>query len=322
MNALVGDTAADQRAAFAADVRAGLARPQKTVPSGWLYDDRGSALFEEITGLPEYYPTRTERSILKTNANALADFFGERATLIEYGAGASLKTEIVLAALQTPRLYVPIDIAGDFLDAAAARLRTRFADLAIQPVVADFTNEFDLPETLPAAGPRGAFFPGSTLGNLAPADAIALLKRMHRHTATPDMAGRAVIGIDLRKSLDRLLPAYNDAAGVTAAFNKNLLHRINRELDGNFDVDAFDHDARWNEEASAVEMHLVSRTAQSVQIGGATFAFNAGETIHTESSRKYTRAGFEEIAQDAGWVVSQVWTDADELFALVGLTAR
>lgn len=305
-----------QREAFRADVAAGLLATPKTLPSRWLYDDRGSELFEEITRLPEYYPTRTETGILRENASEIAAFCGSRAVLIEYGAGAGVKTEILLGALENPALYVPVDIAGDFLVDAANRIESRFPYIEIRPVVADFTADFDLPADLPKLPPRVAFFPGSTIGNLAPPDAVAFLKRARVHVGP---SGRMVIGVDLRKDVGVLIPAYDDAAGVTAAFNLNLLARINRELGGDFDLAAFAHEARWNERKSAIEMHLVSLRNQTATVDGRAFAFGEGETIHTEDSRKYEIAEFEALARRAGWRLGHVWTDPGRLFAVLGL---
>lgn len=304
-----------QRDAFRNDVVEGLSKPRKTLPSRWLYDDRGSELFEEITQLPEYYPTRTETRILRSHAGAMAAFCGSGATLIEYGAGASVKTEILLAALDRPAAYAPVDISGDFLIGSAERVGRRFPGLVVEPVIADFTDDFELPAALPGEG-RVGFFPGSTIGNLAAADAHAFLERVARHVGP---GGRAVIGVDLRKSLDRLIPAYDDAAGVTAAFNLNLLVRANRELGADFAVDGFAHEARWNDAESAIEMHLVSLRRQSATVDGRRFAFDDGETIHTESSRKYDVESFGRLAERAGWIVAEVWTDPDRLFAVLGL---
>lgn len=305
-----------QREAFRADVLAGLGAARKSLPSRWLYDDRGSALFEEITKLPEYYPTRTETGILRDHATEMAAFCGERTILIEYGAGAGVKTEILLAALVSPALYVPVDIAGDFLVEAAERIERRFPYVEIRPVVADFTSDFDLPDDLPRLPPRVAFFPGSTIGNLVRPDAVALLRRMRAHVGA---SGRAIVGVDLRKDLKTLLAAYDDAAGVTAQFNLNLLVRANRELGGTFDLAGFRHEARWSEAKSAVEMHLVSLKPQTATIAGRRFAFAAGETIHTEDSRKYDVEGFGGLARDAGWRTERVWTDAGRRFAVLGL---
>lgn len=306
-----------QREAFRLDVLDGLRRTQKTLPCRWLYDDRGSELFEEITALPEYYPTRTETMILRENASEIAEFCGTRAVLIEYGAGAGVKTEIVLGALSSPALYVPIDIAGDFLVASASRIESRFPYIEIRPVVADFTQDFDLPQDLPKLPPRVGFFPGSTVGNLDPDEVVAFLKRVRAHVGP---AGKAVIGVDLKKDVGVLLRAYDDAQGVTAAFNMNLLQRINAELGGDFALENFAHEARWNEGESAVEMHLVSQADQTVTIGDDAIAFRSGETIHTENSRKYGVEQFGVLAAQAGWTVSRNWTDPEGLFAVIGLS--
>jgi dimethylhistidine N-methyltransferase len=312
------DARAWQREAFRADVLAGLARARKTLPSRWLYDDRGSELFEEITRLDEYYPTRTETAILRRYRREIAGFCGRDAMVFEYGAGAGTKTEILLGALDAPRLYVPVDIAGDFLDLTVGRIGRRFPALGTRPVVADFTTDFALPEDLPAAQRRTAFFPGSTIGNLSKTETASFLRRMHRHVGP---GGTAVIGADLKKDIGTLIAAYDDRDGVTAAFNLNLLTRINRELGGNFPLDRFAHEARWNEAESAIEMHLVSRDARVVTVAGHSFRFAAGETIHTESSRKYDIDGLAALAEQCGWALRQVWTDPGRLFAVVGLVA-
>lgn len=304
-----------QREAFLRDVLAGLAKPRKTLPSRWLYDDAGCELFEQITQLAEYYPTRTEISILRENVDEMSSFCGPGAVVLEYGAGAAIKTQILLAALRTPDAYVPIDIAGAFLLTTAERLRRRFPQLLVWPVTADFTTAFEIPRGVPQQR-RVVFFPGSTIGNLDAAEAQQFLRQARRHAGK---GGAALIGFDLRKSLEVLLPAYDDALGVTAAFDLNLLARINRELGGNFDLDGFRHEARWNESESAVEMHLVSVRAQRARIDEQRFAFAAGETIHTESSRKYELADFRVIAAHAGWRMTRQWQDEQGHFAVVGL---
>jgi dimethylhistidine N-methyltransferase len=311
-----------QRDAFLDEVLTGLTRPQKTISSRWLYDDRGSELFEAITDLPEYYPTRTETAILTDRIREIATFCGRDAVVIEYGAGASVKSEILLAGLDRPRLFVPVDIAGDFLAISAERLRERFPGLDMHPVTADFTADFDLPESLPHDTGRTAFFPGSTIGNLAPAEAVRFLARVRRHVAdtAASAKGRAIIGIDLVKPLDVLIPAYDDAQGVTAEFNLNLLKRINRELDGTFELEKFTHEARWSPHQSAVEMHIRATAPQDVTVAGHRFSFKKDETIHTESSRKYTIDMFRDIAREAGWKLAEVWTDPAERFAVTGLS--
>jgi dimethylhistidine N-methyltransferase len=287
------------------------------LPSRWLYDERGSELFEQITHLEEYYPTRVETGILRANAAEMAGFIGKGATLIEYGAGAGIKTEILIDALQTPRLYVPVDISGDFLDQAVISLRHRFPNIGIWPIVADFTGDFDLPSGIPLKG-RSAFFPGSTIGNLDHGETVSFLRRMHRQVGAK---GTAVIGVDLTKDLRVLRAAYNDRQGVTAEFNVNLLARINRELDGDFRLERFAHEARWNNLNSAVEMHLVSTEAQTATVGGQSFDFEAGESIHTETSRKYDVRTFSALVESAGWYIDEMWTDPRQSFGVFGLAS-
>lgn len=299
------DVKTRQADAFRADVWAGLSRPQKTLPSLWLYDDRGCALFEAITQLDEYYPTRTETAILKDDAAQIAAFCGRDAVLLEYGAGAGLKTEIVLDALDAPQLYAPIDIAADFLEQTAARIRRRFPGLPVHPIAADFTSDFDITSHVPSER-RIAFFPGSTIGNLDADETLAFLERMRHHVGG---GGRAIIGADLKKDVSTLIAAYDDRHGVTAAFNLNLLARINRELSGKFALDQFVHEARWNESESAIEMHLVSLKEQVAAVAGRSFAFRRGETIHTESSRKYSIESFSDFAMRSGWRDRAIWTD-------------
>jgi dimethylhistidine N-methyltransferase len=306
-----------QHEAFRADVLAGLSQQRKTLPSRWLYDQRGSELFEEITRLDEYYLTRTETAILRNHADEMAALCGDGVVLLEYGAGAAIKSEILINALQAPRLYAPIDIAADFLAETVERFQDRFPELPTRPIIADFTVDFDIPADIPAR-PRAAFFPGSTLGNLKPPDAAVLLRRMREHVGG---AGKAIIGVDLRKDVETLIAAYDDKRGVTAEFNLNLLVRIDRELDGDFDIDGFAHEARWNERESAIEMHLVSLKPQVVSVAGMSFAFAQGETIHTETCRKFDVAGFAHAAQRSGWRVEKLWSDPAQLFAVFGLSA-
>jgi L-histidine N-alpha-methyltransferase len=301
---------------FREDVMHGLDSLRKSLPSRWLYDEQGSELFEEITRLPEYYPTRTETRILRSHAQDIADFCGPDRTVLEYGAGAGVKTEILMRTLKTPRLYVPVDIAGEFLDRTATRFRCLFPELTTQPVEADFNADFALPEWMPLPN-RVAFFPGSTIGNLDTGEVATFLQRMRVQVGP---SGRAIVGVDLRKAMNILLPAYDDAAGVTARFNLNLLTRINRELGANFALEKFSHAVRWNESEAAVEMHLVSQCDQVVMMGGRTFDFAAGESIHTESSRKYDIEGFRGLTNRNRWHVERVWTDEDGRFAIFGLT--
>jgi dimethylhistidine N-methyltransferase len=258
-----------------------------------------------------------ETGILREHASALADFCGASVTLLEYGAGAGIKTELLLKALRQPSHYVPIDIAVEFLDETAARIRRRFPGLDVRPIVADFMGAFAIPASLRSARCVG-FFPGSTIGNLERREAVLFLTRMRGHVGA---SGGAIVGVDLVKNLDTLLSAYDDRSGITATFNLNLLVRINRELSGDFRIDRFEHCARWNERESAVEMHLVSTVPQTVRICGRAFSFAAGETIHTESSRKYSISSFTSLAMKAGWKVQTYWMDTNEQFAIFALNA-
>ncbi|GAB5456936.1 MAG: L-histidine N(alpha)-methyltransferase [Henriciella sp.] len=301
---------------FLSDVLAGLAARQKTLPCQYFYDEVGSNLFEQITELPEYYPTRTEIGILNTHANAIAAALGAQTLLVEYGAGASTKTRILLDALQDPAGYVPIDVSEDFLLQTAAALKAEYPDLTVRPIAADFMVELGLPDDI--AGIPVGFFPGSTIGNLSD-DEIDQFLRAARRLLGAD--SKFIIGLDLRKSPDILIPAYDDAQGVTAAFNMNLLKRINRELGANFDLGAFQHEAIWNDDASRIEMHLRSQTAQTVQIGEIEIAFAAGETIHTENSRKFDLTKFVTLASTTGWTLRKDWQDGRGFFAVLMLEA-
>ncbi len=303
--------------AFHDDVIRGLSAIRKSVPCRWLYDERGSELFEQITMLDDYYPSRIETAILRENAHDIAKFISHTVAVIEYGAGSGIKTEIFLRAT-SPSLYVPVDICGDYVAQTADRLARLFPAVEIRPLVADFGRTFTLPPGVVSRGDKTAFFPGSTIGNLTSLQAGALLRRMRFHTGA---SGRAIIGVDLTKDVRRLLRAYDDSEGVTAAFNLNFLERMNRELSATFNVDQFTHAARWNDKASAVEMHLVSRMRQDVAIGNRFFAFRRGETIHTESSRKYDVAAFRALARVNGWRVAAIWQDAQRDFAVFGLAA-
>jgi dimethylhistidine N-methyltransferase len=300
---------------FGSDVLAGLGHSPKRLPSRWLYDDYGSELFEEITRLQEYYVTRVETRILRAFSGNIADFCGGDVTLVEYGAGAGIKTELLIAALHEPRCYVPVDIAEEFLQQTVARFQRCFPGLSTRPIAADFTSSFAMPEWVPA-GRRVAFFPGSTIGNLDAEEAAAFLQRIRGHVG---VGGRAVIGVDLCQTPAILIPAYDDAAGVTARFNRNYLTRINRELAGNFILEQFRHSARWNEAEAAIEMHLVSTLDQTVTVLGRSFELSAGETIHTESSRKHSVAGFSALVGRHGWRVDRMWIDDNGLFGVFGL---
>lgn len=306
--------------AFARETLTGLAKPQKEIPCAWLYDQRGSELFEAITDLNEYYPTRTEIALLERHAPDIAAQIGPGALLVELGSGSSRKTPLLLRALQAPRAYIPVDIAADFLDAAARELAGQFADLPVFPVVADFSRPFRLPPQLrDTPGLRAGFFPGSTLGNFNPAEAVRFLQHMGRILGTERCM---VVGVDANHDPATLIPAYNDARGVTAEFNLNLLARINRELGGDFRLADFRHEARYHAQLHRVEMHLVSRVAQHVHVLDQRFTFAAGESIHTENSYKYSTPQFCALAQSAGWNVTQTWTDAARRFAIHLLRPR
>jgi dimethylhistidine N-methyltransferase len=290
---------------FAADVIAGLTRKPKRLPPKYFYDSVGSALFERITRLPEYYPTRSELELLNEHAPAIASLFPPGCALVEFGGGSSTKARILLRAAASIEAYVPVDISGDFLQQEAGRLRRDLPHLAVCPVAADFTTMAEPPAE--AAGrPRAGFFPGSTIGNFEPREAERFLRQ-----AAPILGKNAVfvVGVDLVKPVDILHPAYNDAEGVTAKFNLNLLARINRELGGNFDLDAFRHRAFYNSEKSRIEMHLASTKRQTVRVCNTAIEFRAGETIHTENSYKYSIESFRALAQRSGWSPLQAWTD-------------
>jgi dimethylhistidine N-methyltransferase len=291
--------------AFAADVLAGLTSKPKHLPPKYFYDLAGSALFERITHLPEYYPTRSELGLLKRHAPEMASLFAPGCALVEFGSGASTKARILLRAAASVEAYVPIDISGDFLQQDVARLRRDFPHLPIYAVVADFTTMSEPPAEI-AARPRAGFFPGSTIGNFEPHEAAAFLRRAGRILGTSAVF---IVGVDLVKAPDILYRAYNDAEDVTAKFNLNLLARVNRELGANFDLDAFEHHALYNAEKSRIEMHLASTKRQKVRLCNTTIEFRAGETIHTESSYKYSIESFQALAHGSGWSPRKVWTD-------------
>jgi dimethylhistidine N-methyltransferase len=299
---------------LARDAIAGLTARPKTLPAKYFYDDEGSALFEQITALTEYYPTRTELGILHRQAAEIARFIPAGAALIEFGSGSTVKARIVLRAAAVAA-YVPVDISAGFLNSEAARLRRDLPDLRILPVAADFTEPFDLPAAI-RSRPTVGFFPGSTIGNFEPPQAADFL----RHAA--DLLGAGahfIVGVDLVKDERVLHAAYNDAAGVTAAFNLNLLRRINRDLGADFDLERFRHKAFFNHAQRRIEMHLESRVAQNVLVCDRVIAFEPGETIHTESSYKYTVESFQALAAQAGWSPVAVWTDPKGYFSLHAL---
>lgn len=302
-------------AEFLTDVLDGLSSTPKTLPCKYFYDQRGSQLFDRICELPEYYPTRTEAQILQQYAPAISAAIGEGATLIEFGSGSSTKTVPLLRAAANLAAYVPLDISRDHLLETAADLRDRLPGLRIKPVVADFTAEIQLPPEISDVR-RTAFFPGSTIGNFPPDEAIELLRNI---AGLVGDKGGLVIGIDLEKDLNVLEPAYYDSQNVTAAFNLNLLHRINRELPANIRVNDFAHIAFYNRELSRIEMHLRSLKRQTILIDNYQFEFEKDETIHTESSHKYTIERFAAMAASAGFEVEQVWTDSKQWFAVLHL---
>lgn len=294
---------------FGAAVAAGLSQDTKAIPARFFYDLRGSELFEEITRLPEYYPTRTETGLLKEHAVDLVRLTGRGRPVVEFGAGSATKTPLLLGATGAT-VYVPIDISGEFLQQAVAGLISASPHLRVVPVVGDFTKPLELP-TLD--GPVTGFFPGSTIGNFDHRASVDLLRSFRQ---TLGEGAHLVIGIDMRKEPRLLEAAYDDDAGVTAAFNLNLLHRINRELDGDIPVEAFEHRAVWNDGVGRIEMHLLATRAVTFRAAGRRFAMREGETIHTENSYKYTPSEARLLARASGWEPLAFWTDRDALFGL------
>jgi L-histidine N-alpha-methyltransferase len=300
---------------FAEHVIHGLGDAQKWLSAKYFYDAAGSDLFEEITALPEYYPTRTELGILESRAAEISAYIPLAAALVEFGTGSTRKARILIDAAPQIAAYVPVDISGDFLNEQTMELRKHVWNIAILPVVADFTRDFDLPPQI-RNRPRVGFFPGSTIGNFEPEDAAEFLRQAGRILGP---GSTMIVGVDRIKDKAVLNAAYDDAAGVTAKFNLNILARMNRELGGNFDLSAFRHRAFYNEAEHRIEMHLESLKDQSVTVAGRTFAFAKGETIHTENSYKYTVESFRELAQSAGWRPLATWTDERDYFAVHAL---
>jgi dimethylhistidine N-methyltransferase len=296
---------------FRADVLAGLRGPRRAIPARWFYDGRGSELFDEITRLPEYYPARTETALLEQCRFDIASQVGPGAAVIEFGAGSATKTPLLLEAI-APSAYVPIDISGDYLRSSADILQASFPTLDVIPIEADFTE----PMKLPALGgaSRLGFFPGSTIGNFVPRSSVNLLRHMRD---TLEEGSKLLIGFDRIKSADILIPAYDDAAGVTAAFNLNLLHRINRELEGDIPVDAFVHDVRWNDMQSRIEMHLRAIKDITFSVSAEVFSMNAGDSVHTENSHKYDLRGLRLLLRAGCWTPVADFSDADDWFTLV-----
>jgi L-histidine Nalpha-methyltransferase len=300
---------------FAIDVLAGLTSSPKRLPPKYFYDSVGSALFERITELPEYYPTRTEIGILREHAQDIATLVPAGAALIEFGSGSSTKTRIILSAVPSLKAYVPVDISAEFLRDQTAALRREYPAIAMLPIAADFSRPFALPPAI-AKMPRVGFFPGSTIGNFEPHEAAAFL----RHAGSILGPGASfIVGVDLVKDAQVLQRAYNDSAGVTAQFNLNLLARINRELGAKFNLACFEHHAFFNRERSRIEMHLASLKRQRVKLLGECIELRAGETIHTENSYKYSIESFGAMARGAGWTPTAVWTDAESRFSVHAL---
>ncbi len=302
---------------FLADVLAGLKNPQKSVPAKYLYDRKGSRLFDRICGLDEYYPTRTEIEIMQDYVHEMADVLGRGCVIVEYGSGSSTKTPILLDALESPAAYVPVDICMEHLTEAAEELSRDYPGIAVHPICADFTQDFDVPSFAPHERRRVAYFPGSTIGNFPPAKAVACLQSMADLVGP---GGGVLIGVDLKKDPAILEPAYDDCEGVTRDFTMNLLTRMNRELGSDFRPDAFRFKSFWNETDGRIEMHIESCCEQTVRINGCVTSFKESETIHTESSHKFSLSQFAEIAASANLNVDRVWSDDKNLFSVQYLT--
>ncbi|KPP88477.1 dimethylhistidine N-methyltransferase [Erythrobacter sp. HL-111] len=321
--ALVQRDASGVDLAFRGDVLEGLSASPKAIPARWLYDDAGSQLFEDITRLPEYYPTRAETEILQTRAAEFADLIGPGRAVVEFGSGSSVKTPLLLSAIE-PASYVPLDIAGDFLRAAAADLAQKFPGLPVHPVEVDFMRRVELPEEV-ADQPKLGFFPGSTIGNMVARTAVDLLRSMRETLYRENEGGtgaQLLIGMDLIKDEDVLVAAYDDAAGVTAEFNCNLVRRINRELEGDIPLDKLRHEARWNDDYARIEMHLVAQEAIGFTVSGEAFGMEKGETIHTENSHKFNRRTSNMLLLAGGWEPVRRWLDAEERFSMILAEAR
>jgi len=297
---------------FRQDVLTGLSQPRKAIPARWFYDHRGSELFEAITRLPEYYPTRTEIGILASASAEIAATVGKRRVVVEFGAGSATKTPLLLDAI-APAGYVPIDISGAFLEESCDALRRRYPGLPIHPVTADFNEPARIPAAL-AHHVRLGFFPGSTIGNMEPLAAADLLRVMR---ATLGSGSMLLIGMDRIKARGVLVEAYDDAQGVTAAFNLNLLRRINRELAGSIPVEAFRHRAVWNDERARIEMHLEAVRDMHMEVAGTRFTMSAGETIHTENSHKYEPRGATTLLLAGGWEPCRIWSDPEGQFMVI-----
>jgi dimethylhistidine N-methyltransferase len=302
---------------FLADVLDGLSRPHKELPCKYFYDERGSALFDQICVLDEYYLTRTELALLQRHAPEMARAIGEDCTLIELGSGSSIKTRLLLAELRRPRAYLPVDISGEHLERSAWVLARHFPDLWIRPVAADFTKELPILEDHEREGRPVVYFPGSTIGNFRPRDAVRLLRAIAQRVGA---GGGLLIGFDIESDQSVLIPAYNDRKGVTAEFNLNLLARINRELGADFDLDGFFHKAIYVPGKERVEMHLISRSTQGVQVGDARFEFQEGESILTEYSHKYSQATICRLMSESGFALTGQWMNRRQSFTIQYLT--
>ena len=316
MSAMTASARRDEshdREQFLSEAVDGLRDDPKRLPCKYFYDAHGSHLFDRICELPEYYPTRTERSIMKQSADEMAKAIGPNALVIEYGSGSSLKTRLLLDVLETPAGYVPVDISCDHLMKAAAALSEDYPDVEVLPVCADFTAPFGIPETRRRAARRVVYFPGSTIGNFTRDGAIDLMRNVGELCGP---GGALLIGVDLKKDRATLERAYDDSQGVTAEFNRNVLVRMNRELDADFDVSEFAHRAVWVEGPGRVEMHLVSQVDQTVHLDDERIEFAAGEHICTEHSHKYTLDGFAKLANAAGFSVGEIWTDKNRRFSV------
>jgi L-histidine N-alpha-methyltransferase len=291
----------------------GLRRPEMMISPKYFYDERGSQLFEEITRLPEYYPTETELGIMRDNVGEIARLVGKQASLIEFGSGSSLKTRILLEHLDELAAYVPVDISEDHLLESAQQIREEFPHLDVLPVVADFTQPFQLPSPKVMPVRNVVYFPGSTIGNFTHEAALDLLRVMHGEAGED---GALLVGVDLQKDPAIIERAYNDSAGVTAEFNRNMLRHLNREFDADFDLDAFAHSAEYNEEEGRIEIRLVSEQDQEFTLGDESFSIGKNEAILTEYSHKYTLEGFAAMAEATGFRVERVWMDAERLFSV------
>ena len=291
----------------------GLSRDEKMISPKYFYDERGSKLFEQITELPEYYPTETELGIMRDNIDEIADLIGPHASLIEFGSGSSLKTRILLEHLHEQAVYVPVDISEDHLHDTAESIRSDFPNLEVLPVTADFMHPFALPNPTVMPLRNAVYFPGSTIGNFTHDQANELLKVMHQEAGEN---GALLIGVDLQKDPEIIEAAYNDSAGVTAEFNLNMLRHLNREFDTDFNVEAFTHSAEYDEEEGRIEMRLISGEWQEVSVGDTEIVIEEDEAILTEYSHKYTLEGFARMAARAGFTVEKVWTDEEQLFSV------